>query len=377
MSVVIQSILWSVLGAIACRERIVKPSAPKLLGSSLYWIGIPLQIFVLARKSNFEQMVWLPPIVALLVLALGLALVLSIPPLFKQIFFDRDRQIVPVSNEESEKTVTTPYLEGIEPPAIAASKPTAIVARRESEGLLVKLKKTSLATQKAIYQNLPLPKTSVGVGSLILASILCNTGSIDLILIPPLVDFEYWNWIVLYGIAHHVLGSYGLGILIANHYSHSRQSHSRKRNWLSQLQHLLFLPSLWAFVYGYTSRNLILPNFVEIAISQAVLLIAPAAFILIGMQLSQLQQWQSLRLGAFPALVKMLILPMMTGLLLTYLGMEGDSRLVLVLMAGMPTAFSSVILTEEYDLDRQIVASSILLSTLFLPIVILLWLVVF
>ena len=240
MSVVIQSILWSVLGAIACRERIVKPSAPKLLGSSLYWIGIPLQIFVLARKSNFEQMVWLPPIVALLVLALGLALVLSIPPLFKQIFFDRDRQIVPVSNEESEKIVTTPYLEGIEPPAIAASKPTAIVARRESEGLLVKLKKTSLATQKAIYQNLPLPKTNVGVGSFVLASILCNTGSIDLILIPPLVDFEYWNWIVLYGIAHHVLGSYGLGILIANHYSHSRQSLLEKcitNRWAKRVHH--------------------------------------------------------------------------------------------------------------------------------------------
>ena len=69
------------------------------------------------------------------------------------------------------------------------------------------------------------------------------------------------------------------------------------------------MPSLWAFAYGYVSRDLPLPAAIEIVISKAVLLIVPGAFILIGMQLSKLQQWQNLRLGIFPAIFKMLILP--------------------------------------------------------------------
>ena len=112
-------------------------------------------------------------------------------------------------------------------------------------------------------------------------------------------------------------------------------------------------------------------------ISKAILLVVPGAFILIGMQLSELQQWQNLRLGVFPTILKVLIIPGLTGLLLTCFGLHGDSRLVLVLMASMPTAFASIILTEEYKLNRQIVASSVLLSTLFLPVIILFWLAIF
>jgi len=51
--------------------------------------------------------------------------------------------------------------------------------------------------------------------------------------------------------------------------------------------------------------------------------------------------------------------------------------LALVLMSGMPTAFANVILAEEYNLDRQIAASSILLSTVSLPLIIPLWLALF
>jgi malate permease and related proteins len=72
-----------------------------------------------------------------------------------------------------------------------------------------------------------------------------------------------------------------------------------------------------------------------------------------------------------------IFLPGLSGLLLTLFGFRGDSRLVFVLMSSMPTAFSSLILTEEYNLDRQVTASSILLSILALPAVIWLWLTIF
>ena len=385
MSIIFQSILWSIFGIIIYRERLFNANIPRLLGRALYWVGVPLQIFFLARNSNFEHIVWLPPVVTVLVLLLGLALALIIPRLFKQLFFDdeilslqtlesllygannTDNRVITAGIDESKASSSMTHTS----PALVSTKP----AQRDSlsKVLLVTVKHNSLATRQKIRHNLPLPETDPGVGSFILASILCSTGFIDLVLIPPLVDFNYWSWIVLYGITHNIIGSYGLGVFIADRYSRFR----RRSNWLNRLQDLLFLPSLWAFTYGYLSRNIALPDLVEGTISKAILLVVPGAFILIGMQLSELQQWQNLRLGAFPTILKMLIIPGLTGLLLTCFGLHGDSRLVLVLMSSMPTAFASIILTEEYKLNRQIVASSVLLSTLFLPVIILFWLSIF
>jgi malate permease and related proteins len=339
MLIVFQSVLWSVVGVIIYRERIVNANISKLLSLSLYWVGVPLQIFFLARKSNFEQITWLPPVVTVLVLLLGLALALLILSASKQLFF------------------------GIH---------TEITSLSQLEGCLVKVESTDLTTEK-IGQTIPLPITNTGIGSFILASILGNTGFVGLTLIPPLVNQNYWSWIVLYGVAHNVLGSYGLGVLVADQYSQAET----QNNWLNQLQNLLFLPSLWAFVYGYTSRNLPFPDLIETTISQAVLFVVPGAFILIGMQLSKLQQWQSLRWGIFPTIIKMIFIPGITGTLLTFFGLKGDGCLVLVLMSGMPTAFASLILAEVYDLNQNVAASSILLSTVSLPLILSLWLAIF
>ncbi len=338
MLIILQSVLWSVVGVIIYRERIVNANISKLLSLSLYWLGVPLQIFFLARKSNFEQIAWLPPIVTVLVLLLGLALALSIVRSFKELFFKDYPQVL---------------------------------ASSQSQSSSVKVKSAFSPTRR--IEQIPLPITNTGIGSFILASILGNTGFVGLALIPPLVDQNYWSWVVLYGVAHNILGSYGLGVLVADQYSHFET----QNNWSDQLQKLLFLPSLWAFAYGYTSRNLPLPDLIETAISQAVLLVVPGAFILIGMQLSRLQQWQNLRWGIFPAIIKMIILPGITGILLTCFGIKGDSCLVLVLMSGMPTAFASLILAEVYDLNQSVAASSILLSTVSLPIILSLWLTIF
>ena len=57
--------------------------------------------------------------------------------------------------------------------------------------------------------------------------------------------------------------------------------------------------------------------------------------------------------------------------------LPAEARLALVLMSGMPTAFAGLILAEEYDLDRELTASSVALSTGALLITIPLWLTLF
>lgn len=339
MLIILQSILWAIFGTILYREKIVNENLPRLLGRTLYWVGVPLQIFFLARKSNFDQIVWLPPLMTIVIILIGLVLTVFVVEILKQFIF-----------------------------AIV----TKLIPQNQMEGLFWSVR-SSIPLSTRHFLDRATPDNRKSVGSFILASILGNTGFIGLALIPSFVDSGYWSWIVLYGLTHNVLGSYGLGVLVADHYSHSE----KKSDWRNQLQGLLFLPSLWAFAYGYFGRDISLPSIIETIVSQGVLFVVPGAFILIGMQLSKLQQWQNLSLGIIPAMLKTLIIPGLAGLLLTLFGLRGDARLVLVLMSSMPTAFASIILAEEYNLDRQIAASSILLSTLALPIVIFIWLTIF
>ncbi len=338
MITILQSVLWVVLGILIYRKKIVGDRVTKLLGKTLYWLGVPLQIFALARKSNFEQIVWLPITVTVTVLLLGLLLTILILHIHKERYINSYHMSI-VSNNPQNSTVEARYF---------------------------------LASNNAISPDL-LPFTNAGRGSFIITSILGNTGFIGLALVPHFVAQSYWSWIVLYGIAHNVLGSYGLGVLVADRYSCLKE----QSNWLNQLSSIVLLPSLWAFIFGYLSQGLTLAGLFETGISLGTMTILPGAFVLIGMQLSMFQQWQNLKTGVFSTLIKMLVLPGVTGLVLTLFGFEGDGRLVLVLMSGMPTAFASVILAEAYDLNRNVAASGILLSTLFLPIVLFGWLKVF
>ena len=101
------------------------------------------------------------------------------------------------------------------------------------------------------------------------------------------------------------------------------------------------------------------------------------ALLLMGMRLSQLRNWNSLRLAIIPTLLKMFVIPGFVGLIATLLGLSAEASLVLVLMSGMPTAFANLILAEEYNLNRDLIVGAIALSTVLLLIAIPFWLVLF
>lgn len=321
MAIVLESILWTSIGALLYRQQLASGNLPKFIAKLLYWVGVPLQIFFLARKSDYSKVPWIPSLAAIILILLALLLSWLVIKSLTQVQFAQPKKL-----------------------QFCQSLIGAIT-----------------------------PQYKFEKGSFILSSILGNTGFIGLTIVPVLVDSSYWSWVLLYGVAHNILGSYGLGAVIAEAASSSK----RKSNWWDRFQSLLFLPSLWAFAYGYMSRNLALPDFLEALISKGILFLVPGAFLLIGMQLSKLQSLQNISSGIIPSVIKIIILPGMAGLILTLAGFEGEGRLALVLMSGMPTAFASIILAEEHDLDRAISANSILLSTLLLPLTIFLWLAIF
>jgi len=99
-----------------------------------------------------------------------------------------------------------------------------------------------------------------------------------------------------------------------------------------------------------------------------------AAFVLTGWRLYQLGFNRGWHLAGLPTLVRIVVMPLLVGLGLTLLGLRGEQRLALVLMAGMLTAMATLILAEEHQLNRDIMAATIALSTLGILFLIPLWL---
>jgi len=312
-------LFWTGLGIFIC--RFLPESFPRLLGRSLYWVGIPLEIFTLARQTEFSQQASLAPMLTVATLLGGLGLAWLTLQGMKQ----------------AEQT------KGVE-----VEKGTALAIAPH-------------------WQQRPWQ------GSFLIGSVLGNTGFVGLAIAPVFVSSQFQSWLVLYSVTQNIVGTYGIGVFLASYFGRPDQDN----HWWTQLRDVITVPSLWAFAISTVTRSIEIPPLIETGLHGSIWLVIPAALLLMGMRLSQIRGWQSLRLAIAPALVKALVMPLLVGILTPFAGIGADARLALVLMAGMPTAFAGLILAEEYELDRELIASSIVLTTGILLLTIPLWLVLF
>ncbi|MBD2100215.1 AEC family transporter [Leptolyngbya sp. FACHB-261] len=326
-------LLWMGLGLLLL--RLLPAQLPRLLGRGLYWVGVPLQILALARQTDFSGSIWLPPLITVGVLLLGLGLVL----------------------------LGLQMVGRLAPKWLSPPTPN----RLEHQDLTLSLNPLQLDSPQTE------PSAAARRGSLVLSSILGNTGFVGLGIAPSLVADPYLGWLVLYSVTHNVIGSYGMGVFISSYFGRPRTG----GHWWWQLRDVLTVPSLWAFTFGWLSRTWIFPEIIESGLHASVGLIIPAAFLLTGMRLSQLPGLKGLRIALLPAMFKVVVLPGLTGLALRVWGLPMEVCLALVLMSGMPTAFASLILAEEYNLDRELTAGSIALSTAGVLVMIPVWLSLF
>ncbi|MBW4520692.1 MAG: AEC family transporter [Scytolyngbya sp. HA4215-MV1] len=326
-------ILWTGLGILLF--RFLPQNFPRLLGRSLYWVGIPLEILALARQADFSGQVGLAPFVTVIALLLGLALSwLSWRGLH--------------------------YLNQYWQP------PPEMLSAIEQDLLVA-------STADATSVNPPFDLERHRKGSFFLAATLGNTGFVGLAIVPSLVSSDYLSWAVFYSVTHNLIGIYVVGVLVASYFGRTQQ----QNHWWIQARDMLTVPSLWTFAIGFSTRSVSLPIFLESGLNASIWLVIPSAFLLTGIRLSQLKGMQSLRMALIPVVLKTMVLPGLVGTGLTVVGITGDPRLVMVLMAGMPSAFAGLILAEEYDLDRDLVTSSIALTTVTLLMMIPVWLALF
>lgn len=321
-------LVWPALGLLLF--RFLPRAFPRWLGRSLYWVGVPLEILSLSRRADFSGSVGLAPI--FVVSGLLLAFVLA--------------------------TLSWEWLHKRSPLVPSGAAGTLLDPLETLETLEAQETKTSPSARQ---------------GSFVLSAMLGNTGFVGLAIAPALVSDRYLSWVVFYSIAHNILGTYGLGVFCASYFGRTAAC----RRWWIQLRDVLMVPSLWAFGLGMATRSVSLPSSLESGLQASVWIVIPGALILMGMRLSQIQKWQSVQLAIAPTLIKTVLVPATVGLIATLLHVMPDPRFALVLMSGMPSAFAGLILAEEYNLDRDLIASSIVLSTGALLISIPLWIAIF
>jgi predicted permease len=314
-------LIWPGLGLLLL--RFVPDRFPQLLGQALYWVGVPLQLLVLGRQTEWSDRVGFIPAVAIGVLLLSLVLALVF-------WWGSQRQ---------------PSLK----PAIASDASPSPIA----------LTSSSVAVS---------PRATLG--SFILAAMLGNTGFVGLALAQVLFGTENLGWAVLFSVTSNVVGNYGIAVFIASYFGHS----ASKNHWWVQLRDVVTVPSTWAFLLGFSTRSIALPEAIATGLDQAVWVVMASALLLVGLRLGSIKGWRSLQRAVLPTLLKVLIVPGLVGLGATCLGVTGASRLVLVLMSGTPTGLSVLILAEVYNLDRELLTGSIALSFIGLLLVLPLWL---
>jgi hypothetical protein len=208
-------------------------------------------------------------------------------------------------------------------------------------------------------------------GSFQLVSMVGNTGYIGFPICLAIGGSEYFSWALFYDMIGTLFGAYGFGVWVASCHS---QSHATSMHVLG---HLIRTPSLWAFGVGLGLSGLSLPLWMERGLMGFAWLMIPLSLMVLGMRLAVVKQWQSFQPAGIALMIKLLILPCVIGLGLMATDLPATAKLLMVVQSGMPPAIATLVLSEEFDLDRGITVTALavgnmaLLSTL--PLWLLIW----
>lgn len=208
-------------------------------------------------------------------------------------------------------------------------------------------------------------------GSFILAAMVGNTGYMGYPVTLALLGEKYFAWALFYDTMGTLLGAYGLGVMIA-----ARFGMGVKNHWQLALT-MLQNPSLWCFGFGILIRDIPLPYFLDNVLKGFGWAIIWLALILMGMRLSQLSSWHCLKQASISQVIKMLVVPLILGSVLSLLGLTGWQRLILVLQTAMPPAFATLVIAEAYNLDRDLTVTAIAVGSFALLLTLPMWLWLF
>lgn len=198
-----------------------------------------------------------------------------------------------------------------------------------------------------------------------------NTGYIGFPVSLTLVGQATFTWAVFYDLLGSTLGAYGLGVLLAARFG------DRAARWQEFLQTMVTNPVLWSFAIGLIGRDVPLPAPLETVLQGLAWGAVSLSLVLVGMRLSRLRSLTYVRPALLSVSIKMLLIPLLLGLGLRYLGIDGSVHHALLLQLAMPPAFASLVISETYDLDPDYAVTAIAIGCLVLFVSLPIWLWLF
>lgn len=201
------------------------------------------------------------------------------------------------------------------------------------------------------------------LGALILACAFGNILSIGLTILQPL----YGSGAARFAIYADILGIsvlfWSLGAGLASAWGDKGDGHFHPMVFFRTF---VRLPPVWAFCAGFAVNLLELPN--PVAIDRTAELLGqatiPAMLLTIGMSLSPAALRRRPSLLATAAALKLLLMPaLVAALCLPFLG-HNEMTVSIVLLAGMPSMMATIMLSERFGLDTELLASVMVATTL-------------
>ena len=156
----------------------------------------------------------------------------------------------------------------------------------------------------------------------------------------------------------HVLVHFTLGLTIA--------SWDTERRFASRAGAMLKFPYIYVIALALLLKGLSVPAPVVVERSLNLLgsMWIPLMLLLLGIELSQVKSGTVLKASVLLAAIKLVVPPLLAWGLTTLLGIEGIARAVLIIQSSMPTAVNGLLVARQCNTRPDLVASTLLLSTL-------------
>ncbi|GAB4215338.1 MAG: AEC family transporter [Synechococcales cyanobacterium] len=236
-------------------------------------------------------------------------------------------------------------------------------------------------------QGWSIPWTRGRTASFQLAAMLGNTGYIGYPICIAVGGTEFFAWALFFDMLGTLFGAYGLGTWVA-------ASHRAVDPVLSQAPPMTAFvteaplprsvwdpwiqvsrsPAIWGFVVGMWGKTWILPELAERSLIAFAWGMIPLTLVLLGMRMGAMRVWGLWRATGAALGIRLVLVPLVVGLVLTLVPIPAMARLMLVLQSGMPPAMATLVLTETYQLDRQLTVTALALGFLGILLTVPLWL---
>jgi predicted permease len=210
-------------------------------------------------------------------------------------------------------------------------------------------------------------------GSFLLAMTLGNTAFMGYPVSLALVGPQYFAWSLFYDLIGSTIAAYSVGIALASRFGSTANNQPRPNPFASMAK----TPALWSLPIGVGMRFVPLPTVITSGMNAIAWTTVTLSLVMIGMQLSQLQTLKNIKKALTCLSIKMLLTPLVVGTGLMFFGVTGEPRLAMVLQMAMPPAFSTLVIAQAYNLDRDLTVTTLAFGVVLLLFTIPIWLWLF